>query len=77
MPDDANHDFRARRSRGGRCRNELLDELALARGDGSYPRVVQRLARTRLLILDRLLNNAQAHPQGDFHAEALRLDEDR
>ena len=36
----------------------LLDELTLARGDGSYPKFIQRLARTWLLILDRLLNNA-------------------
>ena len=32
--------------------SRLLDELSLARGDGSYPKVVQRLARTRLLVLD-------------------------
>ena len=32
--------------------SRLLDELTLARGDGSYPKVVQRLARTWLLILD-------------------------
>ena len=32
--------------------SRLLDELALARGDGSYPKVIQRLARTWLLILD-------------------------
>ncbi len=29
-----------------------LDELTLARGDGSYPKVIQRLARTWLLVLD-------------------------
>ncbi len=32
--------------------SRLLDELSLARGDGSYPKVIQRLARTWLLILD-------------------------
>ena len=32
--------------------SRLLDELTLARGDGSYPKLVQRLARTWLLILD-------------------------
>ena len=32
--------------------SRLLDELALARGDGSYPKVVQRLAKTWLLIID-------------------------
>ena len=30
----------------------LLDEVRLARGDGSRPRLLQRLARTQLLILD-------------------------
>ena len=32
--------------------SRLLDELALARGDGSYPKLVPRRARTWLLILD-------------------------
>ena len=32
--------------------SRLLDELTLARGDGSYPKLVQRLARTWLLVLD-------------------------
>lgn len=32
--------------------SRLLDELRLARADGSYPKVLQRLARTWLLILD-------------------------
>ena len=32
--------------------SRLLDELTLARGDGSYPKFVQRLARTWLLMLD-------------------------
>ena len=31
--------------------SRLFDELTLARGDGSYPEVIRRLARTRLLIL--------------------------
>jgi DNA replication protein DnaC len=32
--------------------SRLLGELAIARADGSYPRVLDRLARTELLILD-------------------------
>ena len=32
--------------------SRLLDALALARADGSYPKLVQRLARTWLLVLD-------------------------
>ena len=32
--------------------SRLLDELTFARGDGSYPKLIQRLARTWLLILD-------------------------
>ena len=32
--------------------SRLLDELTLARGDGSYPKLIQRLARTWPLILD-------------------------
>ena len=32
--------------------SRLLDELTLARGDGSYLNLIQRLARTWLLILD-------------------------
>jgi len=32
--------------------SRLLDELALARADGSYPKLVQRLAKTWLLVLD-------------------------
>ena len=32
--------------------SRLLDELTLAREDGSYPKLIQRLARTWLLILD-------------------------
>lgn len=32
--------------------SRLLGELQLARADGSYPRLIQRLARTWLLILD-------------------------
>ena len=32
--------------------SRLLDELTLARGDGSYPKVIQRLAKTQLLVLD-------------------------
>jgi DNA replication protein DnaC len=32
--------------------SRLLEELALARGDGSYPRVMDRLQKTALLVLD-------------------------
>jgi len=32
--------------------SRLLDDLALARADGSYPKVLDRLARTHLLALD-------------------------
>lgn len=32
--------------------SRLLGELALARADGSYPRLLEKLARTQLLILD-------------------------
>ena len=32
--------------------SRLLDELVLARGDGSYPKLIQRIARTWLLIID-------------------------
>jgi len=32
--------------------SRLLDALALARANGSYPKLVQRLARTWLLVLD-------------------------
>ena len=32
--------------------SRLLDDLTLARGDGSYPKLVQRLAKTWLLVLD-------------------------
>ena len=32
--------------------SRLLDQLALARADGSYPKLVQRLAKTWLLVLD-------------------------
>ena len=34
--------------------SRLLDELTLARGDGSYPKLIQRLARTWLLILSMI-----------------------
>jgi DNA replication protein DnaC len=43
--------------------SRLLDDLALARADGSYPKVLDRLARTHLLALDDYgmvpLNDAQ------------------
>ncbi|MBW1906353.1 MAG: IS21-like element helper ATPase IstB [Deltaproteobacteria bacterium] len=32
--------------------SRLLGELALARADGSYPKLLQRLARTQLLLVD-------------------------
>lgn len=42
------HGLSARYYRVGR----LLEELALARGDGSWPRLLDRLQKTRLLVLD-------------------------
>jgi DNA replication protein DnaC len=42
------HGFSARYYRVPR----LLSELAIAHGDGSYPKLLSRLSRTRLLILD-------------------------
>jgi DNA replication protein DnaC len=43
--------------------SRLLDDLALARADGSYPKLIDRLARTHLLALDDYgmvpLNDAQ------------------
>lgn len=43
----------------------LLDELALAKADGTYGRLLKKLARTDVLILDDLglgrLNDAQRH----------------
>ena len=52
-----------RRACRGRCRRDwttragsdtaaFVEGLTLARGDGSYPKLIQRLARTWLLILD-------------------------
>jgi DNA replication protein DnaC len=32
--------------------SRLLDEVRIARGDGSYPRLLKRLARTQLLLID-------------------------
>jgi len=32
--------------------SRLLDDLALARADGSYPKLLDRLARTQLLVID-------------------------
>ena len=42
------HGFSARYYRFSR----LLGELALARADGSYPKLLEKLARTQLLVLD-------------------------
>jgi DNA replication protein DnaC len=42
------HGFSARYYRMQR----LLSELAIARGDGSYPKMLMRLSKLRLLILD-------------------------
>lgn len=42
------HGFSARYYRVPR----LLSELAIAHGDGSYPKLLSRLSRTRLLMLD-------------------------
>ncbi len=41
----------ASRTRGYRVYRRL-DELTLSRGDGSYPKIIQRLAKTLLLILN-------------------------
>lgn len=49
--------------------SRLLDELTLARRDGSCPKLVQRLAKTWLLVLDDL------GPQGRFHEAAVRLNQ--
>lgn len=32
--------------------SRLVDQLAPARADGSYPKLIQRLAKIRLLVLD-------------------------
>lgn len=32
--------------------SRLLDEVRIARGDGSYPRLLKRIARTQLLLID-------------------------
>ena len=52
----------------------LLEQLAIAHGDGSYPRLMQQLSRTELLILDDWaiapLTTAQRH-------DLMELIEDR
>lgn len=54
--------------------SRLLGELAVARADGSYPKLLDRLARTQLLILDDFglapLTDSQRH-------DLLELLEDR
>ncbi|WP_428277775.1 ATP-binding protein [Candidatus Palauibacter sp.] len=54
--------------------SRLLDELTLARGDGTYPKVVQRLARIWLLILDDL---GLASLSGQSRHDLLEILDDR
>lgn len=52
----------------------LLDQIAIARGDGSYPRLMKQLAATELLILDDLaIAPLSASQRNDF----MELIEDR
>jgi len=48
----ANHACRKGFSSIYRRASRLFDELALARADGSYPRLLARLARTDVLVID-------------------------
>ena len=52
----------------------LLQELAVARGDGSYGRVLARLAKTELLALDDWLLNPLKDPE---RRDLLEVIEDR
>lgn len=52
----------------------LLSDLALARGDGRYPRLLNKLARTELLVLDDFLLTS-ASP--DETKDLLEITEDR
>lgn len=64
--------------RGHRVRyvrtSRLLDELALARADGSYPKLLGRLARLDLLILDDFLMTPPTEMQ---RRDLLEVLEDR
>ncbi len=52
----------------------LLSELALARGDGRYPRLLNKLARTELLVLDDFLLSATSSEEAK---DLLEIVEDR
>ncbi len=54
--------------------SRLLDELTLARGDGSYPKLIQRLARTSLLVLD---DRGLASLSGQGRHDLLEVLDDR
>jgi DNA replication protein DnaC len=54
--------------------SRLLEQIAIARGDGSYPRLMKQLAATELLILDDLaIAPLTASQRNDF----MELIEDR
>jgi DNA replication protein DnaC len=52
----------------------LLDELALARADGTYAKLLAKLAKTRVLILDDL---GLGHPTESQRHDLLEVMEDR
>jgi DNA replication protein DnaC len=52
----------------------LLDELALARADGTYSKLLAKLAKTRVLILDDL---GLGHPTESQRHDLLEVMEDR
>jgi len=52
----------------------LLSELALARGDGRYPRLLNKLARTELLVLDDYLLTPVSSEEAK---DLLEITEDR
>ncbi len=54
--------------------SRLLDALALARADGSYPKLVQRLAKTWLLVLD---DRGLASLSGQSRHDLLEVLDDR
>ncbi len=53
---------------------DLISELLVARGDGSYPKYASKLARTHLLIIDEWLRDPLAQNQA---REILDLLDDR
>ncbi|MEX2529446.1 MAG: ATP-binding protein [Gemmatimonadota bacterium] len=55
-------------------RSRLLGELALARADGSYPRIVDRLQKTELLVLNDYGLNSLTDPE---RRDLLEVLEDR